>query len=480
MYDVMIIGAGISGCTIARELSRYKADICVLEKGDDVCSGTSKVNGGALHAGYDPKPGTMMAKMNVRGNQLAHELADVLDYPVKKTGAMVVCIDPDERGKLDVLYEQGIKNGVPDLRILEKDEVLAMEPNLSDNVVAALYAPTASYTCPMQYTIAFAESAAINGVEFKFETKVTNIIKKEDHYILETTKGNYETKAVVNAAGLFADEFHNMMSSKKIHITPRKGEYLLLDKPYGETFSATIMVLPGKMGKGVLTAPTIHGNLYVGPTSYDIEDKEGVNTTQEYIDKLLYEMEHHLINKVKLPRSAIITSFAGLRAHEDNHDFIVQEIPEAPLFFESAGIESPGLTSAPAIAEYLGGMIAERMQLIEKSDFIPERKNILKFFELSPEEQNSLIAEKPEYGNIVCRCEKISEGEILDAIHRPVGATSLDSVKRRVRAGMGRCQGGFCTPRVMEILARELGKDMTEITKKGGASRMLVGRIKES
>ena len=479
MYDVMIIGAGISGCTIARELSRYKANVCVLEKGDDVCSGTSKVNGGALHAGYDPKPGTMMAKMNVRGNKLAHELAEVLDYPVKRTGAMVVCINPDERGKLDVLYEQGIENGVPGIRILEKDEVLAMEPNLSQNVVAALYAPSASYTCPMQYTIAFAESAAINGVEFKLETKVTNVIRKEDHYVLETTKGNFETKAVVNAAGLYADEFHNMMSSDKIHITPRKGEYLLLDKPWGEMFSATIMVLPGKMGKGVLTAPTIHGNLYVGPTSYDIEDKEGVNTTQEYIDKLLYEMEHHLINDIKLPRNEIITSFAGLRAHEDRHDFIVQEIPEAPLFFESAGIESPGLTSAPAIAEYLGGMIRDRMELEEKPDFIPERKNVLKLANLTLEEKQKLIAEKPEYGHIICRCEMITEGEIMDAIHRPVGATSLDSVKRRIRAGMGRCQGGFCTPKVMEILSRELGKDMLEITKKGKGSEMLVGRIKE-
>lgn len=479
MYDVMIIGAGITGCAIARELSRYKAKICVLEKGDDVCSGTSKVNGGALHAGYDPKPGTMMAKMNVRGNQLANELAEVLDYPIQRTGAMVVCINPDERGKLDVLYEQGIKNGVPGIRILEKDEVLAMEPNLSENVVAALFAPTASYTCPMQYTIAFAESAAINGVEYRFETKVTKISKVGDHYLLETSKGNFETKAVVNAAGLYADEFHNMMSPDKIHITPRKGEYILLDKPWGHLFSATIMVLPGKMGKGVLTAPTIHGNLYIGPTSYDIEDKEGVNTTQEYLDKLLYEMDHHLINNVKLPKKDIITSFAGLRAHEDRHDFIVQEIPEAPLFFEAAGIESPGLTSAPAIGEYLAGMIGEKMQLEENKDFIPERKNVVKFINLPAEEQKKLLRERPEYGQVICRCEKITEGEIIDAIRRPVGATSLDGVKRRVRAGMGRCQGGFCTPKVMEILARETGKDMTEITKKGGNSRMLIGRVKE-
>ncbi|MBQ9156910.1 MAG: NAD(P)/FAD-dependent oxidoreductase [Eubacterium sp.] len=478
MYDVMIIGGGISGCTIARELSRYKANVCLLEKGDDVASGTSKVNGGAFHAGYDPKPGTMMARMNVRGNELVHELADVLDYPAHWTGAMVVCIDPEERYKLDTLYEQGVENGVPDLRILEKDEVLEMEPNLSQNVVAALYAPTAGYTCPMQYTIAFAESAAINGVEFRFETKVTNIIRKEDHYILETTKGNFETRAVVNAAGLYADEFHNMMSSDKIHITPRKGEYLLLDKPYGETFKATIMVLPGKMGKGVLTAPTIHGNLYVGPTSYDIEDKEGVNTTREYLDSLLHEMEHHLINEVKLPASKIITSFAGLRAHEDGHDFIVKELPEAPLFFEAAGIESPGLTSAPAIAEYLVGLISQRMELSEKSDFIPERKNVVKLAKMTMEERNALIKEKPEFGQIICRCEMITEGEIVDAINRPVGATSLDGVKRRVRAGMGRCQGGFCTPKVMQILARELGRDMTEITKKGHGSEMLVGKIK--
>jgi glycerol-3-phosphate dehydrogenase len=382
---------------------------------------------------------------------------------------------------LDILLDQGIKNGVEGIKILEKEEVLEMEPNLSDNVVAALYAPTAGYTSPHLYTIALAESACINGVEFKFETEVTNIQAVEDGsgYELDTTKGKIKTRAVVNAAGLYADVFHNMVSENKIKIIARKGEYLLLDKPYGNTFNATIMTLPGKMGKGVLTAPTIDGNLYIGPTSYDIEDKEGVNTTLKYLDFLKKEAANHPLNKVKLPLNKVITSFAGLRAHEENHDFIIKEVEDAPYFFDAAGIESPGLTSAPAIAEYLVNIIVGRMELSENENFIPERKDILRMCDLSTEEKNALIKEKPEYGTIICRCEQITEGEIIDAIHRPLGATSMDGIKRRVRAGMGRCQGGFCTPRVMEIIARECNKDMLDITKKGGKSKMLVGKIKK-
>lgn len=479
MYDIIVIGAGVTGTCVARELSKYQVNMCVIDKADDVASGTSKANSGILHAGYDCKPGSLMAKLNVRGNELMYQLAEELDFDVKNNGSLIVCTVEAERGKLDVLLDQAVKNGVPGCRIVEKEELLAMEPNLTPNAVAALYAPTGGIMCPFSLAIAMGENAAVNGCEFKFETEVTDIVKKDGYYEVVTDQGTFETKAVVNAAGVYADKMHNLVSEKKMKIVARKGEYLLMDKEMGDYFSATIFPLPGKMGKGVLTAPTVHGNLFVGPSATDIEDKEGVNTTQEIIDDLISKASNSHLTKDRLPMNKVITSFAGLRAHEENHEFIVEEVADAPGFFDAAGIESPGLSSSPAIAEMLVGLIQEKYNFDKKEDFIATRKGITHMESLSLEEKNALIKEKPEYGSIVCRCEMVTEGEIMDAINRPLGARSLDGVKRRTRQGMGRCQAGFCTPRTMEILSRELGIPMTEISKKGKGSELLVGKIKE-
>lgn len=476
MYDIIIIGAGVTGSSVARELSRYNANICVLEKGEDVCTGTSKANSAIVHAGFDAAEGSMMAKMNVRGNDMMTQLAEDLDIPFKRNGAMVVCIHKEALDGLKTLYDRGIANGVKELRILNREEALEMEPNLSENVQGALYAPTSGIICPFILNIAMAENAAENGVEFRFNTQVEDIKADADGiWHLRTNNGEYTAKYVINAAGVHADIIHNMVSENKIHITPRRGDYCLLDKEVGGHVKHTIFPQPTNLGKGVLVSPTVHGNLIVGPTAVDIEDKEGNNTTAAGINDLIAKAGAHVRD---LPLRKVITSFAGLRAHEAHHEFIIKEVEDAPHFIDCAGIESPGLTSAPAIGEYVGQMMKEKMELTEKENWISKRKGILNPQELSFEDRAELIKEKPAYGNIICRCESISEGEILDAIHRPLGARSLDGVKRRTRAGMGRCQAGFCSPRVMEILNRELGIPMEEITKSGGRSNIVLERTK--
>lgn len=476
MYDVIIIGGGVSGAASARELSRYKVNVCVLEKEDDVCCGTSKANSAIVHAGFDAANGSLMAKLNVRGNEMMEALSKELDFPFKRNGSLVICRAEEDMPNLEALYERGVKNGVKDLRIIYKDELLEMEPNISEECYAALYAPTGGIVCPFHLNIALAENANVNGVDFKFNTEVLDIKKIDGGFELVTNQGSFETKYVVNAAGVYADKFHNMVSEKKIHITPRRGDYCLLDKTAGNHVSKTIFALPSKLGKGILVSPTIHGNLLLGPTAVDIEDKEGTNTTAAGLADVISKAG---LNVKDIPYRQVITSFAGLRAHEDNHEFIIGEVEDAKGFIDCAGIESPGLTSAPAIGEMVANILKDLMGLEEKEDFIATRKNILNPENLSLEERKALIKEKPAYGNIICRCEMITEGEIVDAIRRPLGARSLDAVKRRTRAGMGRCQSGFCSPRTMEILARELGVDMSEITKTGKGSEIIVGINKD-
>lgn len=476
MYDVIIIGSGVSGAASAREISRYKVNACVLEKEEDVCCGTSKANSAIVHAGYDAANGSLMAKLNVRGNELMEGLSKELDFPFQRNGSLVICRAEEDLPNLQALYERGIKNGVKDLKIISKEEVLEMEPNITENVVAALYAPTGGIVCPFHLNIALAENANANGVEFKFNTEVLDIKKVDDHFELQTNNGLYEAKYVVNAAGVYADKFHNMVSEDKIHITPRRGDYCLLDKTAGEHVSRTIFALPGKFGKGILVTPTVHGNLMIGPTAINIEDKEGINTTAAGLEEVIKKASE---NVKDIPMRQVITSFAGLRAHEDNHEFIIKEVEDCRGFIDCAGIESPGLASSPAIGEMVAGILKDLMGLEEKENFIAARKGILNPENLSKEERKALIKENPAYGNIICRCEMITEGEIIDAIRRPLGAKSLDAVKRRTRAGMGRCQSGFCAPRTMEILARELGVDMSEITKSGRDSKLIVGINKD-
>ena len=470
MYDVIIIGAGVSGCAIARELSRYKLKTMVLEKALDVCEGTSKANSGIAHAGYDAKPGTLKAKLNVEGSRRMKALSEELDFPYKQNGSLVLCFDEKDRSKLEELKKRGECNGVPDIRILNREEVLYLEPGAGEQVVSALYAPTGAIVCPFGLTIALAENAAVNGVEFQFGTKVKVIRKAAEGYLIETNKGNFETKLVINAAGVYADELHNMVSEEKMKLTPRRGEYLLCDKLSKGIPSHTLFQLPTALGKGVLVTPTVRGNLLIGPTAEDIEDKEGIETTAEGMELI---REKATLSVKELPLRQVITSFAGLRAH-GGEDFIIGEVPDAPGFIDVAGIESPGLTCAPAIGVYVADIVKKLLSLAEKENFIAERRGIPSMALAPGQERQRLILENPAYANVICRCEMVTEGEIIDAIRRPVGARTTDGIKRRTRAGMGRCQSGFCNPKVVEILARELGVDESEVLKSGEDSWYLL------
>ena len=476
MFDVIVIGAGVSGCAVARELSRYDINVCVLEKCSDVCEGTSKANSAIVHAGFDADEGSLMARLNVEGNEMMDKLSKDLDIPFKRNGSMVVCIHKEELDGLKVLYERGVKNGVKGLKLLTKEEALELEPNLSENVEGALLAPTGGIICPFELNIAMAENANVNGVEFRFNTEVENIKKDSDGiWHVRTCNGEYKARYIVNAAGVYADKIHNMVSADKMHIIERRGDYCLLDKEAGTYVSHTIFPQPTKYGKGVLVTPTVHGNLLVGPTAIDIEKKEGNNTTQEGLESVISKASENVKN---LPMRSVITSFAGLRAHLERHEFVIEEVKDAPCFIDVAGIESPGLSASPAIGKMVGDMLKEKMGLKEKQNWISTRKGIKSTKDLSIEEMNALIKENPAYGNIICRCEMVTEGEILDAIHRPLGARSLDGVKLRTRAGMGRCQAGFCSPRTMEILHRELDLPYEKITKSGGKSNIVIERTK--
>lgn len=476
MFDVAIIGSGVIGSVIARELSRYKLNICVVEKDSDVANGTSKANSAIVHAGFDAEPDTLKGKLNAKGNKMFDKLSKELDFPFKRIGSLVLCFDKNEAGNLGKLKKQGEENGVPDLEILNADEVRKMEPKLSKDVAAALYAPTGGIVCPYEMTIALAENAADNGVEFKLDTEVLSIVKVNNSYKLKTDKGDIESKLVINAAGVFSDEINNMVSSNKIHIVPRKGEYCLFDKAVGNIVSKTIFQLPTKMGKGVLVTPTVDGNLLIGPDAEDVSDKSDVTTTSEGIDFIL-EKAKLSINQI--PMRQVITSFSGLRAHSTLGDFIIGECEDSKGFINAAGIESPGLSSAPAIGELVKNIVLEKLSPEKNEKFNPIRKGVPKFREISNDDRRKLIAKDSRYGKIICRCETVTEGEIVNSINRTLGARTLDGVKKRTRAGMGRCQSGFCSTRVVEILARELKISPEDVTKFGKHSNLLVGKNKQ-
>ena len=464
IYDAVVIGAGVIGCAVARELSRYDARILVLERESDVCEGTSKANSAIIHGGFDAKPGTLKAKFNVLGNAMMDRVAEELDVPFRRIGSLVVCRSEDDIGTLNELYDRGVRNGVEGLKILDREEALAVEPGLSDDVVAALFCPSSGIVCPFELTLGFAENAAKNGAEFIFSSPVTAISKEGGVFSVETATGTYAARTVVNCAGVFAGAVREMICSHDYTITPRRGEYMLLDKSAGNAVSHTVFGTPSKYGKGVLVTPTVHGNLMVGPTAEDIPDPEDTATTAKGLSKVRLTGS---LNVRNIPFKQVITSFAGLRAHGDAHDFIIREDEKVGGFVEAACIESPGLSSAPAIGVRVAGIVRDILKLHEKPDFDPIRRGIPKLNSMSDEERAKMIEKDPDYGQIVCRCESISEGEILDAIRRPLGAKTLDGVKRRVRAGMGRCQAGFCSPRVIAILSRELGVSYGEVRKNG-------------
>lgn len=473
-YDVLIVGAGVVGCAIARELGRYDCSVAVLERAEDVCCGTSKANSAIIHAGFDAAAGSLKAKLNVCGNERMELLAQELDIPFRRNGSLVLCLDQDTLPRLHELYERGQHNGVPNLRILSAGEVRALEPSISPHVVAALYAPTGGIVCPFAMTYALFENARTNHVDFFFRSPVETISSVPDGYVVCSSGGErFHTKLLINAAGVYGDLLHNQVCKEPVTIVPRRGEYCLFDKRDGGIVSHTIFQLPDKRGKGVLVTPTVHGNLLVGPTAEDIDERDGTNTTAAGLEKVLSVASRSVPN---LPTRDIITSFAGLRAHTlQSDDFIIGE--HAPGYFDAIGIESPGLSAAPAIGDLAARWAVEALHASKRSDFIATRRAIPDPRALSFDKRRALIAADPAYGSIVCRCEGISEGEIVEAIRR--GARSLDGVKRRTRAGMGRCQSGFCAPRVMELLSRELGIPMTELTKSGAASRLLIGETKE-
>lgn len=476
MYDAVIIGGGAVGCAVARYLSRYRLSICLVERGEDVCVGTSKANSAICHAGFDAPVGSAKARFNVEGSRMMEGLSQELDFPYRRCGSLVLCFDEAELPHLRELLERGVQNGVEGLEILDRAVLRALEPAVSDKAVAALWAPTGAVLCPFGMTIALAENAAANGCAFRFNTEVARIERRDGFFRLHTGGDCIDTRVVISAAGVYGDALHNQLCADKLTIVPRRGEYCLLDRTCGQLVQHTIFQLPSAMGKGVLVTSTVHGNLLVGPTAVDQPDKDRTATTAEGLRSVAETAAKSVEN---LPMRDVITSFAGLRAHlsgpED--DFIVGESTDG--FFEAVGIESPGLSSAPAIGRYLAELAAAKLHAAEKEDFVAQRRDMPHPREMDFASRQDLIARDPAYGQVICRCEGVTEGEIRDAIRRVPGARSLDGVKRRVRAGMGRCQGGFCGPKVMELLSRELHMPITALTKGGGESRLLAGRTKE-
>lgn len=475
IYDVAIIGAGVIGGAIFRELTRYNLKVVELEKENDVAMGASKANSAIVHSGYDPEPGTLMAKYNVEGNKMFDKLCKDLSVPFKRNGSLIIGFDEDDQKELEVLYNRGIKNGVEGVRLLTSEEVLEMEPNLNKDVKGALFCPTGGIVGAYEFTIALSENAIDNGGELRLNSQVVSIEKDENFKIKLENGDVVEARFIVNAAGVYADKIHNMICKEDFKITPRKGEYYVLDKSQGSLFEKTIFQCPTKLGKGVLVTPTVHGNLLVGPDAIDTEDKDSVST--EY-DGLAKVREVSLKTTRAINFRENIRNFAGLRAIADKPDFIIGEAKDVKGFFDVAGIKSPGLSSAPAIAVDVVKMLGESGLALEKKDNFNERREQVHFIELSPEEKTNLIKKDSRYGRIICRCENITEGEIVDSINRTLGARTIDGVKRRCRPGCGRCQGGFCGPRVQEIISRETGMNIEEVLLDKNGSYIISGKTK--
>ncbi len=476
MYDVVVVGAGVIGAMVARTLSAYNLKICIVESENDVSMGATRANSGIVHAGFDAEEGSLKAKLNVKGSEMMAQICKELDVEYENNGSLVIGFDDDDRATIKKLLERGNNNGVRDLRILEGAELKSIEPNISDSAICALYAPTGAIVSPYELCIAAVGNAMDNGAELKLNFRVKEIEKTQDGYILKSDNDNVEARAVINCAGLYSDDVAKMAGDDSFKVHPRRGEYILLDRECGGLVSHTIFRTPSKMGKGILVSPTASGNLLLGPTSVDMEDKDDKSTTSEGFDKIIKEAKENVDG---IPFNKTITSFCGLRAVGSTGDFIIT----SPMvgFINAGGIESPGLSASPAIAEYIKDMLKEQgLNLVPKENFNPIRKSARAFYNASIEEKNEMIKKNPSYGRIVCRCETVTEGEILDAIRQNPGARDLDGVKRRTRAQMGRCQGGFCGPYITELLSKELGVSYEEVTKFGGGSIVNVGKTKEA
>lgn len=468
MRDIIVIGAGVVGCSIARELSKYNLDVLVVEKNSDVSEGISKGNSGIVHAGYNEKIGTLKAKLNIEGNKIFDDLSRDLQFPFKRNGAFILAFSDEEMKTLESLKENGEKLGVEGLEILTREEALNIEPNLNKEIVGVLNVKTSGIVSPYEMTIALAENAAENGVEFKLNSKVTNIEKISEGY--KVTLNNKELvsgKLIINASGLEGAFLNNLVSMSKREINPVKGEYCLFDKVAGAMINKTLFQVPNKLSKGVLVTPTAEGNLLVGPNA--VEGKT-LETSREGIDEILDKSKKSL---EELPVARILNTFSGIRPKTKEGDFIIEEVEDSKNFINVIGIDSPGLTAAPAIGVYVVNMIKERLDLVEKKNFKKTREKIVRFAELSLEEKNKLIKEKPAYGHMVCKCEFVTEGEIVEAIHRPIKALTVDAIKRRTRASMGGCQGIGCTLPISKILSRELGIDISDINKNSEGSPVI-------
>ena len=472
-YDVAIIGAGVVGAMAARELSRYDLKVCLLEKENDVAMGASRANSGIIHGGYDPIPGTMKAKMNTAGVPLLYEAARELNVHYKNNGSFVCAFGEDENPAIDALYQRGLDNHIEQLQILSGDEARAMEPYLSEKVTRVLYVPTAGIICPYDLTIAAAGNAMDNGVELLRNFEVTSI---EAGFLITAADGRtVECEYLLNCAGGFSDQVARMVGDDFFTIIPRVGEYMLLDKSEGERVKHTIFQVPSKEGKGILVSPTVDGNLLTGPTAMKVETPESVETTTEGL-AMVSRLAAKSVPSVNFRQ--VITSFSGVRSSAQIDDFIIQASEANPKCVHTGAIDSPGLTSCVAIAKYAVELLGKQgLTLAAKENWNGHRENTRAFREMSDEEKDAFIKENPAYGKIVCRCETVSEGEIRAAIRRNPPALDLDGVKRRTRSGMGRCQGGFCSPYVMRLIAEEQGMRMEDVTKSGPGSEPLTGKL---
>lgn len=476
MYDIAVIGGGVIGASVIRELTKFNLKCVVLEKDYDVCCGASKANSGIAHAGFDAKPGTLKAKFNVLGARMMQDYCKELGVKYKNNGALVIAYNEDDKRMLQELLNRGKQNGVSGLELLTKEQLIALEPNISVNAIAALYAKTSAIICPYDLTLASMGNAMDNGACLNLEFEVTKIEKNDDRFNIYSAKGDCVNAAVIiNCAGANSGKIAALVGDD-IKIGLRRGEYILLDRESGDFVSHTIFCTPTEKGKGILITNTVDGNVLLGPTAEEVEREEKITTEEGLLT---------VQNKAKamaenIPFYNTITSFAGIRAYScDKHDFIIEESSVTPGVIHVAGIESPGLTSAPAIAEYVVNELIGRHFTLEKNkNFNGKRKKEYDFQNMSTQEKNELIKKDPKFGNIICRCEQITEGEIVQALHNNPPACSVDGIKRRTRAGMGRCQGGFCMSRVAEIISRELNIPIEQVTKKGEGSELVTGKTK--
>lgn len=474
MFDFVVIGAGVVGGMVARELTRYTDSVCIVERGSDVALGATRANSAIVHAGYDAKSGSLKAKLNVRGSKMMEAVCRELGVKYKRNGSLVVGFNEEDRATLTELVERGRTNGVEGVALLERDEIVKLEPNIGAGVTVALHAPTGAIVCPYELCMSAVGSAMDNGASLKLNFSVDKIEKTENGYRVYAGEDFVDAKFVINCAGVYSDAIAALVGDDSFSVRARRGEYVLLDRECGSHVSHTIFRCPSKMGKGVLVSPTVDGNLLVGPSAEDIDDKEDLSTTAEGLAKVRALASEQVSG---IDYSKTITSFTGLRATGSTGDFIIN-IPKEN-FLNLAGIESPGLSSAPAIAEYALEILKNAgFDAPLRSDFVAERRPSHFFSSLSTEEKNALIKERPEYAHVICRCETITEGEILDAIRTNPRPTDVDGVKRRTRASMGRCQGGFCSPYIVELLAKEMGVDYTAVTKFGGKSYINFGKTK--